>query len=306
MKNKTILLLLIVFCLSSKFSSAQTHFHDINHWSMYKAIAGEQVVKLINLPTGVALEYIEQGDANGIPVIFLHGYTDSWHSFETVLPLLPDNIHAIAVTQRGHGNSSKPAGNYHPRDFAKDIAALIEKKNLGPVIIAGHSLGGVVAQQFALDYPQLTRGIVLISTDASFKNNPGMPEFKEVIGQLTDPISYEFVNEFQKSTCAKPIDTSFYQMLVGESMKLSARVWKAVANGFMNVDYSRDLAKINKPALVLWGDKDAICSGEDQDILVKGIKNSKLLIYSETGHALHWEEPARFADDIINFISTIR
>jgi pimeloyl-ACP methyl ester carboxylesterase len=273
--------------------------------TMINTTGAQRTEKFIKLSTNVKLEYAEQGDPAGPVVIFLHGYTDSWHSFESILPFLPNNIHAFALTQRGHGNSSKLLGGYQPRDFASDVAAFIKEKNLGAAIIAGHSMGGVVAQQFALDYPQLTKAIVVLSSDASFKDNPGMPEFAQEIMKLSDPVSYEFANEFQKATCANPIDSSYYKLLVGESLKVPAHVWKAAATGFMNVDYSQALNNLTVPALLIWGDKDAFVSRNDQDILLTNIKNAKLLVYEGTGHALHWEEPARFAADLTSFVDKV-
>jgi pimeloyl-ACP methyl ester carboxylesterase len=66
----------------------------------------------LTLPTGVRLEYVERGAPDGAPVIFLHGVTDSWRSFEGVLRLLPPYLRAFAVTTRGHGESSRPADGY--------------------------------------------------------------------------------------------------------------------------------------------------------------------------------------------------
>lgn len=63
-------------------------------------------VKTIELPNRVKLQYVEQGDSSGVPVILLHGITDSWRSFEPVLPHLSASVRAFAVSQRGHGDSS--------------------------------------------------------------------------------------------------------------------------------------------------------------------------------------------------------
>src|SRR5215204_1095600 len=60
----------------------------------FRSLSTIYQVKSITLPGRVMLEYVEQGDAAGIPVIFLHGLTDSWHSFELVLPHLPSSVHA--------------------------------------------------------------------------------------------------------------------------------------------------------------------------------------------------------------------
>src|SRR5262245_19741586 len=74
------------------------------------------------LSNGIHLKYSEQGDPKGVPVILLHGLSDSWHSFAMTMPYFPSSIHAYAISQRGHGNSSKPRVGYDPTDFADDIA----------------------------------------------------------------------------------------------------------------------------------------------------------------------------------------
>jgi pimeloyl-ACP methyl ester carboxylesterase len=79
---------------------------------------GPPAVKSAALSTGVTLPYVEQGDPAGTPVVLLHGITDSWRSFEPVLPYLPDSIRAFALTQRGHGDADRPAAAYHPRHLA--------------------------------------------------------------------------------------------------------------------------------------------------------------------------------------------
>lgn len=266
----------------------------------------QPVIKTIELSTKVKLEYAEQGNPDGIPVIFLHGITDSWHSFETVLPHLPGSFHAFAITQRGHGNSSKPDRDYRSKNFAADVAAFISQKKLGAVFIVGHSMGGVNAQQFALDYPQLVKGIVIIGSDPSFKNNPSMPEFYQEVLKMDGAMDRKFMEDFQKSTLAKPIDSSYFNFLVEEGLKTPVRVFKAAFTGIMEVDFSEELKKINAPVLIFWGDADSICTRKGQDILQRNIKNSKLLVYEDTGHALHWEEPQRFADDLADFINTIK
>ena len=65
------------------------------------------IVKSVELPGRVTLQYVERGETAGTPVIFLHGVTDSWRSFEPVLPHLPGSIRAFALSLRGHGDSSR-------------------------------------------------------------------------------------------------------------------------------------------------------------------------------------------------------
>ncbi len=261
------------------------------------------VEQSILLSTNIDLHYVEQGNKNGIPVILLHGYSDSWHSFESTLPYLPADLHVFALTQRGHGNSSKPLEGYHPDDFAADIAAFIKQKKIGPCIIVGHSMGGIIAQQFALEHPQLTKSMVIVASNQGFKGKTDIEEFSKAVSGLTDPVPYEFVNEFQKSTVFKPMDKNYYDRLVAEGLKLPAHVWKGVMSGFMSVDYSPLISKITQPTLLMWGDKDNYFTKSDQEVFLREIKGSRLITYEGTGHALHWEDPKIFASDLVAFIN---
>ena len=269
--------------------------------------AGESLdEQSISLSTGVTLSYVESGNRSATPILFLHGFTDSWRSFEKVIPLFPTDLHIISITHRGHGNSSKPEDGYAMKDFAGDIAAFIKAKELGPCIIVGHSLGGLITQQFALDHPALAKAIAIVGSDAAFGNNPGLPEFRDEINQLSGTIDYAFADAFQKSTISKPVDSAYIAQCVSESMKVPLRVWKDIINEIIKVDLSNQLYKIKVPVLILWGTKDAICSLDDQKLMKEKIRNSTLRIYEGTGHSLHWEDPERFTDDIVKFVNSLK
>src|SRR5262249_46116675 len=163
-------------------------------------------VRSVKLATGVRLQYVERGDPSGLPMLLLHGVTDSWRSFEPVLPHLSRDIRALALTQRGHGDSERPPQGYRARDFAADIAAFGDALGPGPAGGAGHSMGSTNAQCFALDWPQRTRGLVLVASFGGYRNNPAVTELWESgVSRLADPIDPAFIREFQQGTVAGPV-----------------------------------------------------------------------------------------------------
>ena len=259
------------------------------------------VEKNIELANEVKLQYVEQGDAAGTPVLFLHGITDSWYSFEPVLPHLPASIHAFAISQRGHGNSDRPAAGYRTRDFAADIAAFMDAFELKRAVIAGHSMGSIIARRFALDYPERTLGLVLMGSFLACRGNSEVADFRDAVANLTDPVDYGFALEFQQSTLAGPVPQAFLETVVEESLKVPARVWSAALEGLLEDDHTAELERIDSPTLIVWGDKDAFCPDSDQRALLAGIAGSKFVAYPGVGHALHWEEPERFAADLAAF-----
>lgn len=159
------------------------------------------VAKSVELANRVKLPYVELGDPLGIPLILLHGYADSWHTFKLVLHHLPESIHAFALTQRGHGDASRPEVGYRPRDFAEDVAGFLDMLHLEAAIIVGGSSGGFAARRFAIDRPENTLGLVLMGSPFTLQDKPGVKElWDSTISKLTDPIDPSFVYDFQTST----------------------------------------------------------------------------------------------------------
>ena len=292
----------VVFILLVAFVAGAQDKH--NEISYSPGILSGPSVQRIKLHTGIEIEYAEQGNLSGIPVILLHGISDSWHSFEGTLPLLPPDLRVFALSQRGHGNSEQPEQGYSPKNFADDVAAFISQKNLGPVIIAGHSMGGVHAIRFAADYPELCRALVIIDSDPFFHLNEGVNEFRQSVMAI-DTITREFMTAFQASTIVKPLDEKYFNLVVDEAMKVPARIFKAALAGMLDEDFTGQIEKITIPVLLFWGDKDSVCLRAGQETMTRVFPSSRLIIYENTGHALHWEEPREFAKDLVQFIHQV-
>jgi pimeloyl-ACP methyl ester carboxylesterase len=261
----------------------------------------------VSLSTGVTLRCVEQGDESGIPVLLLHGVTDSWRSFEGVLQHLPASIRAFAVTQRGHGDASRPETGYRTRDFAADIGAFMDAVGLRSAVLVGHSMGATNAQRFAIDHPERTGGLLAVGSFASYRTNPVIAELCEsTIAALTDPIDPAFVRDFQQSTVARPVPEALIDTAVRESLKVPARVWRAAFAGFLEDACAAELGKISAPTLLVWGDRDALVPRADQDLLLNSIAGARLIVYQGAGHAPHWEEPQRFARNVTAFAQACR
>lgn len=255
----------------------------------------------IALSTGVTLDYAEQGPSTGTPLVFVHGVTDSWRSFQGLLAHLPVDARAIAVSLRGHGDSSRPAQGYRYRDMARDLRALFAALGLPAAIVAGHSMGAMVAQQFAADYASCLKALVLMGGWTTLQGNRGVQAFyDESISALTDPLDPAFVEDFQISTLARPVAPGVLAGAVTESLKVPALVWRAAFQGFLTTE-PVDHRRVQVPALIAWGDQDAYSSRADQDALLKAIEGARALAYAGAGHSFHWEDPATFASDLLEF-----
>jgi pimeloyl-ACP methyl ester carboxylesterase/tetratricopeptide (TPR) repeat protein len=263
--------------------------------------SGALPMKSATLRNGVMLEYVERGSPMGLPVVFLHGVTDSWRSFESTIPHLPSWMRVIAVSQRGHGNSTKPAEGYRFADFSADLEMFLDTLDIRGALVVGHSMGSYVAQRFAVDHPHRTLGLVLMGSFAAMRGNPVVEELSTAVSKLSDPIDRSFIAEFQTSTIARPVPTPLIPMVVAESAKVPLHVWKAIFEQFPDADFSNELPAIQAPTLVVWGDHDAVFKRKDQDALLAAIPGSRLIVYPGGGHGFHWENPAQFAADLAAF-----
>jgi FAD/FMN-containing dehydrogenase/pimeloyl-ACP methyl ester carboxylesterase len=249
----------------------------------------------------VRLPVIEQGDEDGLPVVFLHGLSDSARSFEPLLAQLPPSIRAIAVTQRGHGDAPKPEGGYTFEQMAADVVGVLDAMGIDRAVIAGHSMGSIVAKRIAIDAPDRVAGLVLMGARPSFTDPVLEAEFFSLLDTFEDPIDPGFVREFQESTLAQPVPEEYLETVVAESLKLPARVWRALSSS-LRQDSAAGLEKIAAPTLVAWGARDEFALREHQDALVDAIPGARLLEYRVGGHAFHWEDPPAFASDLLAFV----
>jgi pimeloyl-ACP methyl ester carboxylesterase len=249
----------------------------------------------------VELHVAEAGNADGEPVLFLHGYTDSWLSWSPVLERLPEGIRAIVPTQRGHGDSERPPCCYRFGDFSTDVVALMDVLGIARATVVGHSMGSFVAQHVAIDYPERVSRLVLVGSGATIRT-PVLLEFADVVRTLADPVDPAFIREFQAGGAAMPLPDAFLDGVVAESGKLPARVWRGVADGLLAGDAKDALHRIVAPTLVVWGPHDALFGSSDQDALLRALPNRRLVVYEGSGHSPHWEMPGRFAADLAAFL----
>ncbi len=265
------------------------------------------IPRFASLVTGVTLPYVEFGDPEGIPVVFLHGYTDSWRSFEPMLPYLPAELRAIALTMRGHGDADRPATGYGQDAFAVDVAAFLTALNLDQAVIVGHSMGSSVAQR--LRRSPLSGALPRSGGDdrasTMWASNPGVMAASAFIASMEDPVDPAFVQEFQASTVARPVPHSLIATAVAESLRVPARVWREALASHIEADYTAELGSITGPTLLLAGGRDDLTPYDAQLVLQDLIPGARLIIYPDGGHAFHWEDPAQVAADIATFVRAL-
>ena len=259
--------------------------------------------RYIKLPNDVVLPYFEQGDSSGVPLVLLHAIADSQLIFEPLMSHLPETIHALAITQRGHGNASKPQSGYRSRNFADDLVLFMDALHLEKAAIVGGSSGGLIARRFAIDHPERVSKLILLGVPATLFDKPAVSElWRSTVSKMTDPIDAAFVRAFAEATLPHQLPPGLFETLLQENLKVPANVWKGIWEGFFQEDES-ELSRITAPTLILWGERDDVIPRSDQELLLQSISGSRLVVYGSAAHVPYLEFPKQVATDIAKFIT---
>ena len=260
----------------------------------------------MTLANGTTLSYAEQGDRSGPVLVLLPGPTDSWRSYEPVLERIPPSIRTIAVSQRGHGDSDKPATGYRVEDFAGDVVPMLDALGVQRAVLAGHSGSCLVVRRVAIDQPERVAGLVLEASPTTLHEHGGLKAFVDAtVSHLEDPIDPAFARSFVIDTSSDAVPPEVVDRLVDELMKLPARVWREMFAGLLLYDDTAELGRIAAPTLLIWGDADGLVGRDMQQQLAGRIAGASLLVYPGIGHTPRWEDPSRFASDVVRFVEDV-
>ncbi|MDQ1507563.1 MAG: hypothetical protein QOD57_5290 [Actinomycetota bacterium] len=264
------------------------------------------ITSTVTLPGGLTLSYAEQGDRSGPVLVLLPGPTDSWRSYEPILETITSSIRTVAVSQRGHGDSDKPATGYRVEDFAADIVPLFDARRIERAILAGHSGSCLVARRVAIDRPERIAGLVLEASPTTLHGDVRLEAFLEsVVSRLEDPIDPGFARSFLVGTSSEQVPPELRDRLVGELVKVPARVWREMFAELLTYDDTGELGRVVAPTVLIWGDADGLISRVMQDQLAQRIPEGELLVYAGIGHTPRWEGPSPFASDVAAFVERL-
>jgi non-heme chloroperoxidase len=161
-------------------------------------------------------------------------------------------------------------------------------------------MGSLVATRLAVHHPQRIAGLVLIGAMRTIKGNAVIEElWSDGVATITDPIDPGFVRSFQESTLAQPVSGAFLDIVVSESMKVPANIWRAALRSMLDDDFTSMLGRITAPTHIIWGDQDGLVGRAEQRALAAAIPGATLNIHEGAGHAPHWENPGRVAAEVV-------
>lgn len=127
--------------------------------------------RFVDLGGGITIHVAEAGPADGPPVMLVHGFPQNWWEWQAIIgPLAADGYHVLCPDLRGAGWSSAPADRYLKSEMAEDLAAVLERLDVGPVRLVAHDWGGPVATIMMLTHPHRVTGFFGLNTSGPWFN----------------------------------------------------------------------------------------------------------------------------------------
>jgi pimeloyl-ACP methyl ester carboxylesterase len=259
------------------------------------AMARENYVKV----NGIRTHYLESGPRNYDSLLFIHGLgssADRWLDIPSALALY---FHTIALDLPGSGLSDKPHPKdnfkYTIQDFADFIIQFIDKIKINGArtSLVGHSLGGYIAAQIALQAKGLVDRLVLI--DSSGMLDGPTPLLKEYIAAAERP-TYDSVKKVFEQMVAGPNripDLLVNGFIFRINMPGALDAFRAAYENSVNTQIGKKrLEQIRSETLIIWGMRDNLIPLEHCGIFGETIKNSKQIMVEDAGHAPFAEKPA--------------
>lgn len=247
------------------------------------------------LTNGNRIFFEDKGNSDK-SVILIHHLAGSVNSWKYVVPKLSEKFRVITYDLRGHGRSSVPPNPYRIEDHSDDLKRLIEELNIKEPLLIGHSIGSLIAIDFALKY--YVKKIILLG--ALYKAPAPDPYLKYVsiamnLGMIALAEYRRNQGEFSDALINNPVAWKSLVSVYKENTPIGYKY--AVDGLLMAKDYSSELSKIESKVYLIYGDNDKL--SVNIPVFQNNLKNLSINILKGYGHFLNFEAPDDLSDLLV-------
>lgn len=271
---------------------------------------------------GQPIHVIEEGEPDRQVALLIHGWSSSWYAMSPLIGLLSQRFRAIAVDLPGYGESPRPSERVTIPAYVDVLTNFVEEVTDGPVVLVGHSMGGMISLTMALRHPILVERMVLLGPTISGR-------LSQYINFFVSPITL-----LERFGFGSLIVSFFEQVMVGITDQLMRPASFAERTGITSEDYRRiradvrhpgqgrvraecffamrdndlrgRLGEIETPALVMWGAEDNTVPLRDAGIVADEWPVADLRIIPKASHWPHFETPDITRRQIASFLGLPR
>src|ERR1700674_5108585 len=244
----------------------------------------------------------EQG--SGEPLLLIMGLSYPSYMWHRTRPLLAQNFRTIAFDNRGIGQSDVPPGVYSIALMASDAAAVLDAAGVASAHVFGVSMGGMIAQEFALQYPQRVRSLILGCTNA------GGPHAVRAEPNVLEILTRQGMTPEESKEAMIPFiyDAATPRERIDEDMAIRMK-WYPTPQGYMGQlqgilaweAYSR-IAQIKAPTLIIHGETDQLIPVANAKLIAERISGAKLALTPRASHIFETDQPGVAIRVILEFL----
>ena len=266
---------------------------------------------------GTPVNYVDLGSAAGgrEPIVFVHGLGGQWQNWLENLPRAALERRVIALDLPGFGRTPMPRGEITISGYGRCVDSLCDKLDLGRVDMVGNSMGGYIAAEVAIQFPERIDQLLLVSaagiTSADVARGPIY-----TAGRVASALTSQFAAR-QRAIAARPKTrhvalawVARHPSLLRADLAYEGFFTGAGKPGFdaalranLEYDFRDRLPEIRRPTLIVWGEKDSIIPVRDAQEFERLIPDSRKVVMKDTGHIPMAERPGAFNNVMMDFLA---
>lgn len=250
----------------------------------------------------LAVDHAGEGEL----LIFMHGIGGNRTNWHDQLPAFSRHFHAVAWDARGYGDSDDYEGALDFTDYADDVVRVIDHFGVERAHLVGLSMGGRIAMDFAVRYPERLLTLTLCDTHLGFANMP-QPKKEEFIRLRKEPLTSgkepkDIAEPVARTLIGPNASEAVFQRLVESMSRLHKESYIKSIEASVNMDTRSDIGSIRVPTHVVVGGADRLTPPETARAIADEIKGAELTVIGDAGHLANIEKPQEFNEAVLGFL----
>ena len=253
----------------------------------------------------VNIHYRIHGGGEGEPIVFIHGLGSSGNEWMYQLPDFEPAYKVITLSLRGHGESDKPEGPHSIKQYARDVAGLLEQLGIERCALLGFSLGGAVAYQMAVDNPHSATKLVVVNSLASFELDHWRKYFAVFMRVgMTKLFGMQRMARFAaKRMFPAPDQAHLRHRMISRHKDNDRASYLAALNALVGWSVRDQLSSIQLPTLIVASENDFITLG-DKRIDADQIPNARIAFIPDSHHGPQFDQSELFNEIVLDFLGS--
>ena len=251
----------------------------------------------------IAIEHAGEGEL----LVLMHGIGGNRSNWTEQVEAFSGNFHTVSWDARGYGDSDDYDGPLDFGDFARDLEALLDHFGVERAHLCGLSMGGRIAQDFYLQFPERVKTLTLVATFAGFRNFSS-DERQRFINLRKKPLVEEgkepkdIAPVVAKTLIGPAASEDKFQRLVESMEKLHKDSYVKTIEASTMYDRALELETVTVPTCLVFGEHDSLTTPDTGKAMAERIKGSEFHVVPRSGHLINIEEPEIFNRIVLDFL----